>query len=167
MTGRPVPVSASTTPSPLQPRQTGPTAVGSSAPWPARLVFVRADGQREGDVGVLQMSLDDVVEPFSVLIEVHDALRFFSHPELVKLIRQITWRGSKWEMYLLCYKNSFFSQLKGYYIILRIIKNNREKERTHSIAGGSAGVQVFPALCCRNGVSKRHFSADCRPSPSS
>lgn len=70
-------------------------AVGSSAPWPARLVFVRADGQCEGDVGVLQMSLDDVVELFSVLIEVHDALRFFSHPELVKLIRQITCRGSK------------------------------------------------------------------------
>lgn len=48
-------------------------------------VFVRADGQR--DVGVLQMSLDDVVELFSVLIELHDALWFLSHPELVKFIR--------------------------------------------------------------------------------
>lgn len=57
--------------------------------------FVRArSGQREGDSGVLQMNLDDVVELFSVLIELHDALWFFGHPELVKFIRQITWRSS-------------------------------------------------------------------------
>lgn len=58
-------------------------------------VFVRADGQR--DVWVLQMSLDNVVELFSVLIELHDALWFFSHPELVKFIRQITWTSSNWK----------------------------------------------------------------------
>lgn len=38
------------------------------------------------------MSFDFVVEFFSVLVELHDALWFFSNPELIELIRQITCR---------------------------------------------------------------------------
>lgn len=54
------------------------------------LVFVRANSQCEGHIWVLEMSLDSVMELFSVLVELHDAFWFLRHPEFIKFICQIT-----------------------------------------------------------------------------
>lgn len=135
--------------------QTGQWAAGTSAPTAVMSVFVGArSGQRQGNCGVLQMRLDDVVELFSVLIELHDALRFFSHPELVKFISQITWKSSNWK----CKTGSEVDREK---------KKDKIENKTYSKAGESALVQVSLALCCRNGVSRHRFSSGCRPSLSS
>lgn len=53
------------------------------------LLFVRAHSQSERNVGLLKESLDFFMELFSVLVKLHDAFWFFSHPEFIELIRQI------------------------------------------------------------------------------
>lgn len=60
--------------------------------WGITLVFVGGDSQYKGHIWVLQVSLDYAVELFPVLIELHDAFRFFGHPEFIKFICQITWK---------------------------------------------------------------------------
>lgn len=45
--------------------------------------------QSETNIGLLEESLDFIVELFPVLVEMHDALWFFSQPEFIKLVRQI------------------------------------------------------------------------------
>lgn len=56
--------------------------------WRA-LLFARLHSQSETNIGLLEESLDFIVELFPVLVEMHDALWFFSQPEFIKLVRQI------------------------------------------------------------------------------
>lgn len=45
----------------------------------------------ENDFRIAEEMLDLVVKLFSVLVEMHYALRLFSKPKLVKFIQKITW----------------------------------------------------------------------------
>lgn len=49
--------------------------------------------QSETNIGLLEESLDFIVELFPVLVEMHDALWFFSQPEFIKLVRQIAYEN--------------------------------------------------------------------------
>ena len=55
-----------------------------------RLVF-GGHGQSEGHAGLPEQDLHLAVELLPVVVELHDALRFGRHPELVKLIGQVTY----------------------------------------------------------------------------
>ena len=56
----------------------------------SRLVFGGAH-QCEGHPGLLERGLHLAVELLPVVVELHDALRFGRHPELVKLVGQVTY----------------------------------------------------------------------------
>ena len=75
------------------------------------------------------MCLDCIMEFFSVLIELHDALWFFCHPEFIKFIRQITWKRETSRI-----KKMLFFYLSGRSVY--ILK--REVISSHSIADESA-----------------------------
>lgn len=53
------------------------------------LLFARWHSQSERNIWLLKESLDFVMELFSVLVKLHDAFWFFSHPEFIKFIRQV------------------------------------------------------------------------------
>lgn len=53
------------------------------------LLFARVHSQSKRNIWLLKESLDFFMEFFSVLVKLHDAFRFFSHPEFIKLIRQV------------------------------------------------------------------------------
>lgn len=55
--------------------------------------LMRTCSQRKSHVGVLEMTFDLVVEFLSVTVELHDAFRFFSDPEPIELVHQVTCRG--------------------------------------------------------------------------
>lgn len=55
----------------------------------SELLFARAHSQSERNIRLLKESLDFFMELFSVLVKLHDAFGFFSHPEFIKLICQI------------------------------------------------------------------------------